>query len=98
MAEIDPIVNFNRIEALVKSGAIDTLPIADIRKEHGSLLRSTPTSQNPQFEQRWARVEISLSSRIAAELQWWQKPPGVIAIAVLSAVFSAAVTAWLGLK
>ena len=98
MADIDPIANFERIEALVKNGAIDTMSIADVRKEYGSLLRSTPTSQNPQFEQRWKRVEISLSSRIAAELKWWQKPLGVIVIAVLSAVLSAAVTAWLGLK
>ena len=98
MAEIDPIANFERIEALVQRGAIDSLPISEVRKEHGSLLRSTPTSQNPQFEQRWKRVEIALSSRIAAEIQWWQKPLGVIAIAVLSAVLSAAVTAWLGLK
>ena len=98
MAGIDPIANFERIEALVKSGTIDTMPIAEVRREHESLLRSTPTSGNPRFAQRWKRVEISLSSRIAAELHWWQKPLGAIAIAVVSAVLSAAATAWLGLK
>jgi hypothetical protein len=98
MSEADRVANFERIEGLVKSGRIDSLPIRDVRNEHKSLLRNSPTSHNPQFEQRWKRVELALSSRIASDLRWWQKPLGVIVIAVLSAVLSAAVTAWLGLK
>ena len=98
MSEADRVANFERIEGLVKSGRIDSLPIAEVRKEHNSLLRNSPTSHNPQFEQRWKRVELAFASRIAGELHWWQKPLGVIAIAVLAAVLSAALTAWLGLR
>jgi hypothetical protein len=98
MSEADRVANFERIEALVQSGRVDSLPIADVRKEHNSLLRNSPTSHNPQFEQRWKRVEMALAARLARDLHWWQKPLGVIAIAVLSAILSAAVTAWLGLK
>ena len=98
MSEADRVANFERIEALVQNGSIDSRPIAEVRKLHDSLLRNSPTSHNPQFEQRWKRVEMALAARIATDLHWWQKPLGVIAIAVLSAILSAAVTAWLGLK
>ena len=98
MSEGDRVANFDRIEKIVKSGRINSLSIREVRKEYDSLLRNSPTSHNPQFEQRWKRVELALSSRIGSELHWWQKPLGVIAIAVLSAMLSAALTAWLGLK
>ena len=98
MSEADRVANFERIERLVKDGSIDSLPVAEVRKLRDSLLRNSPTSHNPQFEQRWKRVELALAARIAANLHWWQKPLGVIAIAVLSAILSAAVTRWLGLK
>jgi len=97
MSEADRIANFDRIEAIVKTGAIDSLSFTEVKKERDSLLRDSPTSNNPQFEQRWKRVEMALSARLSQELQWWQKPLGAIAIAVLSAVLSAAVTLWLGL-
>lgn len=98
MSEADRVANFERIEDLVKSGRMDSLSIAAVRQEYNSLLLNSPTSNNPQFEQRWKRVELAFASRIASELHWWQKPLGVIAIAVLSAILSAALTAWLGLR
>lgn len=93
---MDPIAEFERIEALAKSGAFRTMPISRARNERDTLLRSTPTSNNPQFIQRWDRVLMQLNERIE-ELAWWQKPTGAIAIAVLSTVLSAALTFWLGL-
>ena len=98
MVPQDPVANFERIENLVKTGELETLPFAELRKEQASLLSNSPTSRNPQFEQRWQRVDKALTARLAQELQWWQKPLGAIAIAVLATVLSAAVTFWLGLK
>jgi hypothetical protein len=94
---MNPIAEFERIETIVKNGSIGNIPIAKIREERDLLLRNSPTSNNPQFAQRWERVHLALTARIESNLAWWQKPLGVIAIAVISAVLSAAVTAWLGL-
>ncbi|MDP2769503.1 MAG: hypothetical protein Q8O81_06680 [Giesbergeria sp.] len=91
------ISEFERIESLVKSGELEKMSFALVRKERDVLLRETPTSNNPQFVQRWDRVLFALNERIGRELAWWQKPLGAIAIAVLSAVLSAALTFWLGL-
>ncbi|WP_394672582.1 hypothetical protein [Limnobacter sp.] len=90
------ISEFERIESIVKSGGLEKMPVASARKERDVLLRSTPTSNNPQFIQRWDRVLFALNDRIE-ELAWWQKPLGTIAITVLAAVISAALTFWLGL-
>lgn len=90
------ISEFERIESLVKSGGLEKMSVALARKERDILLRNTPTSNNPQFVQRWDRVLLALNDRIE-ELAWWQKPLGVIAIAVLSTVLAAALTFWLGL-
>lgn len=95
---MNQIKEFDRIESIVKDGRINSLPISEVLKERDLLLRNSPTSSNPQFMQRWERVHIALAARIKSELDWWQKPLGVIAITVISAVLSAAVTAWLGLK
>jgi hypothetical protein len=92
------ISEFERIEALVKDGSVQKLSTTELQKMQGTLLRSTPTSSNPQFVQRWERVNLALSNELQGKLAWWQRPLGVIAIAVLSAVLSAAVTTWLGLK
>jgi len=95
---MDKTEEFERTESLVKDGRINSLPISEARKERDLLLRNSPTSSNPQFMQRWERVHIALTARIDSELDWWQKPLGVIAIAVISAVLSAVVTTWLGIK
>ena len=97
MTDADQINNFDRIEAIVKSGDIDSLPISVIRQELSSLLSNSPTSSNSQFMQRWDRVKIALQSRIDNELHWWQKPIGVIGIAIFAAIVSAAATKLLGL-
>ena len=91
------ISEFERIEALVKDGSFEKLSKRELQNMQGTLLRGTPTSSNPQFVQRWERVNLAISNKLG-ELAWWQRPLGVIAIAVLSAVLSAAVTTWLGLK
>lgn len=98
MREEEQIDNFDRIEAIVKSGDIESLPIAEIRKELSSLLSHTPTSRNPQFMQRWERVKIALQTRIENELPWWQKPIGILGIAIFAAIVSAAATKLLSLQ
>ncbi|MFH1817589.1 MAG: hypothetical protein ABIK08_15495 [Pseudomonadota bacterium] len=90
------IAEFERIESIVKDGRLNSMPIPEARKERDLLLRKSPTSSNPQFMQRWDRVLFALNERIE-ELAWWQKPLGTIAITVLAAVLSAALTFWLGL-
>ena len=94
---MDQISEFERIESIVKDGRINSLQISEVRKERDLLLQNSPTSANPQFIQRWNRVLIALTTRIESDLAWWQKPLGVIGIAVISAVLSAVVTALLGL-
>lgn len=91
------ISEFERIEASVKDGSFEKLSKTELQKMQGTLLRSTPTSSNPQFVQRWERVNLAISNELG-KLAWWQRPLGTVAIAVLVAVLSAAVTTWLGLK
>lgn len=97
MNEADRVANFKRIEGIVKSGAIDSLPIADVRKERDSLLRDSPNLYSTQFGQRWERVNMAISARLDGEFAWWQKPWGTIAIGVASAIIGAAATKLLGL-
>lgn len=91
------ISEFERIESIVKVGGLEKMSIATVRKERDALIRSSPTSNNPQFIQRWERVLFALNKHIENDLAWWQKPLGAIAIAVLSTVLAAALTFWLGL-
>jgi hypothetical protein len=87
---LSSIANFERIESLVNSQDFDSLPISTVKKELDSLRRNSPTSNNPQFQQRWERVSQLLQSRISAELPWYQKPLGQLAIGVGVVLLSAA--------
>lgn len=96
---MDKIAEFERIEGIVKNPPqLRSLTKNEAQALADSLAANVPPSSNPAFFERVRRVESALHQKLAQELAWWQRPWGAIAIAIFSAVVSAAATKLLGLS
>ena len=85
------IAEFERIEAIATNpSALDELWMREIRALRDSLAANIPPSTNPAFFERVRRVEAAINARLS-EKQWWEKPPGIIAIAVIGTIIAAAI-------
>ena len=94
---MDKVAEFERIEAVVNDAAtFRTLKAKEVEALRDSLRANTPLSHNTGFVERVRRVELSLSDRLNQK-HWWERPLGIVFLAVLAGVIIAAIVCWLGL-
>ena len=100
---IEKVRNFEHIESVVSDDKkLMALPLVEVRRLRHSLLTESPTSKNPEFHQRFMRVNEILSGRITeiiakeSKKQWWEKPLGIVFLLVFGAVIAAGIIYFIG--